>query len=91
MKFSRFFQSPEWRAVVRQVVKRDGAICRNCSRTRFDGVQLHGDHIKPRSLYPELALDPDNVQILCEICNKAKGAREIEVNEYNQDEGHDGH
>ena len=85
MKFSRFFQSKEWKEVLRVVFKRDGAICVDCNRTRFDGVQLHGDHVKPRSKYPELALDPDNVVIRCEICNKAKGAREIEYNEFNQE------
>jgi 5-methylcytosine-specific restriction endonuclease McrA len=30
------------------------------------------DHIKPRSRFPELALDPENVQVLCDSCNRGK-------------------
>ena len=33
---------------------------------------LHVDHIKPRSKYPELALDPNNLQVLCKDCNLGK-------------------
>lgn len=28
--------------------------------------------MKPRSKYPELALDPDNLQVLCKACNLGK-------------------
>jgi 5-methylcytosine-specific restriction endonuclease McrA len=35
-------------------------------------VTLHVDHILPRSIYPEFALDIQNLQILCEDCNLAK-------------------
>lgn len=38
---------------------------------REDGV-IQVDHIKPRSKYPELSLDIDNLQILCKACNKEK-------------------
>ncbi len=38
------------------------------------GIPLHVDHIKPRSKYPDLALDINNLQILCESCNLGKGA-----------------
>jgi hypothetical protein len=34
----------------------------------------HIDHIKPRSKYPELELDEDNLQVLCKDCNYGKGA-----------------
>lgn len=34
------------------------------------------DHIKPRKKYPELALDPNNVQVLCKLCNMGKGDRD---------------
>jgi hypothetical protein len=37
---------------------------------------LHVDHVKPRSKYPELALDLDNLQILCAACNTRKGDRD---------------
>lgn len=34
---------------------------------------MNVDHIKPRKLFPELALDPDNLQVLCHECNHGKG------------------
>jgi 5-methylcytosine-specific restriction endonuclease McrA len=33
---------------------------------------MHVDHILPRSKFPELELDIDNLQVLCEECNLAK-------------------
>ncbi|MFC6439812.1 HNH endonuclease [Bowmanella sp. JS7-9] len=33
---------------------------------------LHVDHVKPRAKFPELALDINNLQILCETCNLGK-------------------
>lgn len=33
----------------------------------------HIDHIQPISIYPELALVPNNMQLLCPECNVAKG------------------
>lgn len=37
-------------------------------------AQLHVDHIKPRSKYPELSLSMENVQVLCARCNEGKGS-----------------
>ena len=37
---------------------------------------LEVDHIKPRSTHPELALDFDNLQVLCHDCNQGKGNRD---------------
>lgn len=37
--------------------------------------QLTGDHVIPRTVRPDLALDPDNYAVLCKICNSRKGAR----------------
>lgn len=34
---------------------------------------LNVDHVKPRKFYPELALDLDNLQVLCALCNHGKG------------------
>lgn len=68
-----FLQSYEWRRVRMEVLKRDGARCACCGATRADGVVLHVDHIKPRRTYPRLALDVNNLQVLCEVCNHGKG------------------
>ena len=73
-KFSKdFWRSEGWRRLRYETIKRHGAKCQCCGRNpRQDGIKLHVDHIKPRSEYPELALDPDNLQVLCEDCNLGK-------------------
>lgn len=68
-----FLASYEWRKVRMQILKRDGARCACCGADRTDGLKMHVDHIKPRKLYPELALDLNNLQVLCEVCNHGKG------------------
>jgi 5-methylcytosine-specific restriction endonuclease McrA len=68
-----FLASYEWRRVRMVVLKRDGARCACCGATPADGLKMHVDHIKPRRKYPELALDPANLQVLCEVCNHGKG------------------
>jgi 5-methylcytosine-specific restriction endonuclease McrA len=68
-----FLSSYEWRRVRMEVLKRYGARCQCCGATRDNGVQMNVDHIKPRKLFPELALDQSNLQVLCEVCNHGKG------------------
>ena len=68
-----FLESYEWRQVRMVVLKRDGARCACCGATPADGLRMHVDHIKPRRKFPELALDPRNLQVLCEVCNHGKG------------------
>ena len=69
-----FLRSYEWRRLRMQVIKERGARCECCGATPADGVTVvNVDHIKPRKLYPELALDPNNLQVLCSVCNHGKG------------------
>jgi hypothetical protein len=68
-----FLQSYEWRRVRMAVLKRDGARCACCGATRDTGATIHVDHIKPRRIFPELALHMDNLQVLCHECNHGKG------------------
>ena len=37
------------------------------------GAVMNVDHIKPRKLFPHLALSLDNLQVLCHDCNHGKG------------------
>ena len=69
----KFYESYEWRQLRYRVLKRDGAKCALCGATRSDGVKLHVDHIKPLRKNPDLALDINNLQVLCEVCNHGKG------------------
>src|SRR5690606_15930335 len=48
-------------------------LCMLCQAT---GIELHVDHIKPRSTHPDLALDENNLQVLCKPCNLGKRNRD---------------
>ena len=67
-----FYSSTKWLAVRYAAFEKYGQRCACCGNTKENGARLQVDHIKPRSLHPELALDIDNLQILCELCNKGK-------------------
>ena len=71
-KEKEFTQTPEWKALRAKVLKANGWKCAHCGVGRRGWHKLHVDHIKPRSLYPELALEESNLQVLCERCNQAK-------------------
>ncbi len=66
-----FFESKQWQRLRYLTLQRDRA-CLLCGSTK----NLHCDHIKPRSKYPELEFDPDNLQTLCGQCNLAKSNRD---------------
>lgn len=69
-----FFSSKEWRDIRFRVFLRDGRRCANCNASN---TRLHVDHIKPRSKFPSLALDINNLQVLCEDCNLGKSNKYI--------------
>ena len=78
--YKNFYKSPEWRELRVKVLQRNGCSCMMCGRNpREHGVVVHVDHIKPRSKYPNLSLDINNLQVLCEDCNVGKS------NKYNTD------
>lgn len=68
-----FLQSYAWRRLRMVVLKKRGAICECCGSSPKNGVRIHVDHIKPRKLFPDLALEETNLQVLCEVCNHGKG------------------
>ena len=68
-----FLASYEWRRVRMIVLKRDNARCACCGATPADGRVMNVDHIKPRKYHPQLALDLNNLQVLCDECNHGKG------------------
>ena len=72
-----FLSSFEWRKLRMEVLKRDGARCACCGATPDDGLKMHVDHIKPRSLFADLELVFDNMQVLCRSCNSSKSNRHI--------------
>lgn len=68
-----FLLTYEWRRVRMVALKKYGARCQCCGATPATGAVMNVDHIKPRRLFPELALDVDNLQVLCHECNHGKG------------------
>lgn len=65
-----FYSLQQWKELRYVAFLRYGRICALCGAT---DKALHVDHIKPKSLFPKLALDIDNLQILCSDCNQGKG------------------
>lgn len=68
-----FLQTFEWRQLRMKALKQYGAKCMCCGATPQTGAVMNVDHIKPRKIFPELALDITNLQILCNECNHGKG------------------
>jgi len=61
----------EWKALRVVIIEKYNNTCCCCSATGKE-AQIQVDHIKPKSKYPELAFNPDNLQLLCRRCNFAK-------------------
>ena len=68
-----FLSTYEWRRVRMQALKAYGARCQCCGASPKTGATINVDHIKPRKLFPALALSLDNLQVLCHECNHGKG------------------
>lgn len=59
----------KWQKLRYEAFRKYGRKCMVCKSTES---RLHVDHIKPKSKYPELVFDIDNLQILCQDCNYGK-------------------
>lgn len=63
--------SIEYKVWANAVKKRDNYTCQICSKR--NGGELHSDHIKPFSIYPELRFDINNGRTLCADCHYKYG------------------
>lgn len=70
---AEFLASYEWRRLRYETLLKHGRKCQCCGASPETGAVLNVDHIKPRRTHPELAVDPDNLQVLCGECNHGKG------------------
>lgn len=66
-----FYASLTWKKLRYKVLQKSGGKCQCCGTLGADSP-LHVDHIKPRSKYPDLALEESNLQVLCADCNVGK-------------------
>lgn len=71
-KKENLYTSEDWYRLSRIVKKIYGNTCMRCGSFK----QPQADHIKPRSLFPELELDISNIQVLCKSCNFSKSNKE---------------
>lgn len=62
-----------WETIRKIIFERYGKVCLKCGAT----TQIQVDHIKPKSKFPELTYDINNLQPLCWPCNKQKTNRYI--------------
>lgn len=67
-----FYATQRWRQLRYQFLQANLPHRCACCGAKGPQVSFEVDHIKPRSLYSELALDWDNLQILCLDCNRGK-------------------
>lgn len=65
-----FYETREWQFLRYKTIKKYERKCMVCFRSN---LELHVDHIKPISKFPELALNENNLQVLCRDCNLGKG------------------
>lgn len=70
--YSGFYGTKKWLQLRYEAIIKYGQKCMACGRTPASGAILHVDHIKPRSKYPQLEYEIDNLQILCADCNLGK-------------------
>ena len=65
------YLSPKiWKSLRTEVFSMYG---RKCMKCWCEESEMHVDHIKPKSLYPHLKYDVENLQVLCKSCNFSKG------------------
>jgi 5-methylcytosine-specific restriction endonuclease McrA len=88
----KFYDSPEWRKLRETVLERDNFECQECKRNGYVSIDTNEfsesakrkkialvvDHIKELESYPELALDPNNLETLCVNCHNRKHGRVFE-------------
>lgn len=85
-----FLQSYQWRTLRFDVIAKYGNACQCCGAipNAKTGITINVDHIKPRRTHPHLALEMDNLQILCNVCNHGKSNRhEIDFRPADESDG----
>lgn len=67
-----FYKTQQWRTLRYHFLRDCDGRCVCCGASKDDGIMMHVDHIIPRTVDWEKALDFTNLQLLCEDCNIGK-------------------
>ena len=71
-----FYDSWDWKHLSYDIKLKRGRRC-ECCGAKAPEVRIVTDHIKPLRFYWHLRLDPTNLQVLCDDCNRGKASRDI--------------
>ena len=75
----KFYNSIEWKELRKEYLndnKRKYFECNYCEENVSKNRSLNIDHIRPIKTHWHLRLDKNNLQILCQDCNKFKGSKQ---------------
>ena len=78
----RFYHSQAWRRMSQRIMARDHYECQECRKKRAKirpATQVH--HIIPYEVRPDLGLDEDNLEAICDGCHNAAHGRTWEQNQ----------
>lgn len=70
---NHILDSVEWKTLRAKVIAKYSGKCMCCGVVPKKKTDINVDHIKPRKYHPELTFAFDNLQVLCNRCNKDKG------------------
>jgi 5-methylcytosine-specific restriction endonuclease McrA len=73
-RIKSFYNSWQWKKVRYEFLKGKARRCQCCGSTPAQGERIVVDHVKPLRHFWHLRLDPNNLEILCDSCNRGKGS-----------------
>jgi len=71
-----FYNSWQWKRLRYAFLKDKERKCQCCGASPETGAKIVVDHIKPIRHFWSLRLDPKNLQIACDDCNRGKGSHD---------------
>src|SRR5262245_42935934 len=74
-RIAAFYASWEWKQLSYETKRARGRKCECCGACA-PAVRIVTDHIKPIRRHWELRLEPSNLQVLCDDCNRGKASRD---------------
>lgn len=68
----RLYSNPKWKNAVKEVWRRDKAICQLCGKSQNEDRNdtFHVHHLYPFAEYEHLRTNPDNLVLLCPQCHR---------------------